>query len=91
MDLSKVLEKIKKCLALSKSSNEHEAAAMRRSTRKMLSKKDVEDFRAAFGKKKAYEAAKRVFVRHYPDFASGNAAINHIIRASSNVELLSMY
>lgn len=68
-----------------------ETAFMRRSTRKMLSKKDVEDFRAAFGKKKADEAAKRVFVWHYPDFASGNAAINHIIKASSNVELLSVY
>ena len=42
MDLSKLLEKIKKCLALSKSSNEHEAAAALRQAQALMSQYKIE-------------------------------------------------
>lgn len=42
MDLSKVLEKIKKCLALSKSSNEHEAAAALRQAQALMRQHRIE-------------------------------------------------
>lgn len=41
MDKEKVLDKIKKCLALSKSSNEHEAAAALRQAKKLMEAHDI--------------------------------------------------
>ncbi len=43
MDHCKVIEKIKKCLALSKSSNEHEAAAALRQAQKLMEKHKISD------------------------------------------------
>lgn len=42
-DNSKILDKIKKCLALSASSNEHEAAAALRQARKLMEAHDITD------------------------------------------------
>lgn len=41
MDKSKALDKIKKCLALSKSSNPHEAAAALRQAQKLMHAHDI--------------------------------------------------
>ena len=68
-----------------------QTAFMRRSTKKLHTKKEIELFRKACGKKKADAAAAEVFVWHHPDFASGTAAINHLLRAADSVELLSIY
>lgn len=68
-----------------------ETAFMRRSEKKMFSKKEIESFRRVLGKKRADDAAKEIFVWYYPDFPSGKSMINHMLRVSENVELLSQY
>jgi hypothetical protein len=48
MDKSAAIERIRKCLALSESANEHEAAAAMRQARKLMDKYDLSDVGAEF-------------------------------------------
>lgn len=66
-----------------------QTAFMRRSEKKLHTKKEIDLIRKGWGKKRADAAAAKVFVWYHPDFASGTAAINHLLRAADSVELLS--
>lgn len=66
-----------------------QTAFMRRRVKRLHSKKEVERVLKVFGKKEAERWAAAEFVFYAPDFASGTAAINHLLRAADSVELLS--
>lgn len=70
-------------------SNCPQTAFMRRRVKRLHSKKEVERVLKVFGKKEAERWAAAEFVFYAPDFASGTAAINHLLRAADSVELLS--
>jgi hypothetical protein len=68
-----------------------EQAFLRKSSKKILNKSDIEFIARASGKSKAKEAAEKRLVTYHPDFASGTRAINHIQKTAESVELLSIY
>lgn len=68
-----------------------QTAFMRRSTKKLHTKKEIDLIRKGCGKKMADKAAAKIFIWYHPDFASGTRAINHLLRAADDLILLSIY